>query len=624
MIVRWTIWFGVIAGALELAVFLLKCFYLDPRNLNVSRQFPWMYPLAGVLILGAPGLALALAAWIWPGRVRTSLVLFVLLFLTFLGILFRCPIYTVVCALLAAGLALRVAPFVARRAAGFDRVVRRSIGILAGMLVAAIAVCGGRDLWAERWTLAHTPPLARGVPNVLLLVLDTVRADDLSLYGYPHPTTPNLVRLAARGVRFDRAFATAPWTAPSHASMFTGRWPHELSVAWNRPLDATNATLAEFLRARGYATGGFVANTIYCSYETGLDRGFAHYEDYDVSLRGVLFCSALVERTISFLDRSPAIAAALGVGETRPATSRMRKSAARINRDFLTWLDRHEKRERDRPFFAFLNYFDAHHPYFTPAADCGTEPEHDRCFDPRPESPGDVRLIKNWWEVDKGRLGPGDVALVRAAYDRCIASLDRALGQLFEALERRGVLRDTLVVVTADHGEHFGEQGLYGHGCSLYAPELHVPLLILPPEGGASLAPGTVIREPVSLRNLAATIVSALGPSAIAASPFPGRSLLSEPPGDLVLSELETPPESDPNHGASPVCRGPLVSFVDQGFHYIRDGDGREELYDLENDHGETHDLARDVGATAMLRRFRRLERVPPAYGFRFSAPSAE
>ena len=132
---------------------------------------------------------------------------------------------------------------------------------------------------------------APSAANVILIVLDTVRAESLSLYGYHRDTTPNLTRLAARGVRFDRAFATAPWTAPSHASMFTGRWCHELSVGWNRPLDGTSPTLAEFLGARGYATAGFVANTTYCSYETGLDRGFAHYEDYDVTLHAVLLCS---------------------------------------------------------------------------------------------------------------------------------------------------------------------------------------------------------------------------------------------------------------------------------------------------------------------------------------------
>jgi arylsulfatase A-like enzyme len=607
-VVRWAIWFGMIAGTLELAAFLLKCLYLDPRNFNVSRQFPWMYPLAGILVVGGPGLVLAVVELVRPGRVRSSGVLFVFQFLTFLGILFRCPIYTAVCVLLAAGLAFQLAPWVAQRAARFDLMVRRSQVVLAGLLLATFAVCNTGGFWAEQRALDHLPQSLRGAPNVLLIVLDTVRAESLSLYGYPRPTTPNLERLATRGVRFNRAFATAPWTAPSHAGMFTGRWPHELSVAWNRPLDATSATLAEFLATRGYATAGFVANTIYCSYETGLDRGFAHYEDYDVSLRAVLSCSALVERTVNFLDRHPAIAAAIGLGGTEPRSSSARKSAARINRDFLTWLDRHEQRGGGRPFFAFLNYFDAHHPYFPPRADGESPGGEGRPFGREPESPADVRLIKNWWEVDKQRLGPGDVALARDAYDRCIASLDRQLGRLFDVLERRGVLCETLVVVTADHGEHFGEQGLFGHGCSVYLPELHVPLLIRPPGGGATAMPGRVVEEPVSLRNLAVTIASALGPSVAAASPFPGRSLLAGPLDEPVLCELAAPPECDPNHGASPVCRGPLVSLVDRGYQYIRNGDGREELYDLGNDRGARHNLAGAAGAGETLRRLRELQ----------------
>jgi arylsulfatase A-like enzyme len=608
----------MVAGTLELAVFLLKCVYLDPRNLNVSRHFPWMYPVAGILVLGAPGSVLVLVARVRPGRLGASGVLFVLLFLTFLGILSRCRIYTVVCMLLAACLAWRIAPWVARRARGFDLVVRQSGLVLGGLLLATIAVCASRGFWAEQRVLGHLARSVGGVPNVLLIVLDTVRAESLSLYGYPRATTPSLARLAARGVRFDRAFATAPWTAPSHASMFTGRWPHELSVAWNRPLDATRPTLAEFLGTQGYATAGFVANTTYCSYETGLDRGFAHYEDYDVSLRAVLLCSAVVERTVNFLDRHPAIAGAIGLGGTKPESSSARKSAARINREFLAWLYRHAERQGDhgrpRPFFAFLNYFDAHHPYSPPAADGGSEDgeEEGPSFGRTPVSPAEMRLIKSWWEVDKRRLGPGDVALARDAYDRCIASLDRELGRLFDVLERRGVLRETLVVITADHGEHFGEQGLFGHGCSLYLPELHVPLVIVPPDGSPSCEAGRVVNEPASLRNLAATIASVAGPRVAAASPFPGRSLLAgpTPPGELVLSELEAPPESDPNHGASPVCGGPLVSLVDRGFHYIRRSDGREELYDLENDRGETHDLVGAAEGAETLRRFRQLQRA--------------
>jgi arylsulfatase A-like enzyme len=114
--------------------------------------------------------------------------------------------------------------------------------------------------------------------------LDTVGAEAVSTYGYARETTPNLDRFAATGVQFERALSTAPWTLASHASMFTGHYPHELSVAWDKPLDETFPTLAEALRARGYVTGGFVAN-YYCSFEFGLNRGFTHYEDFAVSGR---------------------------------------------------------------------------------------------------------------------------------------------------------------------------------------------------------------------------------------------------------------------------------------------------------------------------------------------------
>ena len=131
--------------------------------------------------------------------------------------------------------------------------------------------------------MANLPQADSGTPNVLLIVMDTVSAQHMSLYGYPRDTTPNLARLARKGVRFQHARSTAPWTLPSHASMFTGRWPHDLSVGYGQPLDASAPTLAESLRDRGYATGGFVANTLYCSAETGLNRGFIHYEDHELT-----------------------------------------------------------------------------------------------------------------------------------------------------------------------------------------------------------------------------------------------------------------------------------------------------------------------------------------------------
>ena len=110
--------------------------------------------------------------------------------------------------------------------------------------------------------------------------MDNVRSDDLSLYGYGRDTTPNLTRLAGRAIKFDQARSSAYWTLPSHASMLTGRWPHELSVTVDRPLDTAFPTMAEFLAKQGYVTAGFVGNTFYCNSWYGLDRGFSHYEDF--------------------------------------------------------------------------------------------------------------------------------------------------------------------------------------------------------------------------------------------------------------------------------------------------------------------------------------------------------
>ena len=152
--------------------------------------------------------------------------------------------------------------------------------MLGGLAILGDASCD--RLVLERDDLSrHLVAAGLAAPNVLLIVLDTVRADSTE----PHVrlrrcTTPNLVRLARPGVVFGEARSVAPWTLPSHASLFTGRWPHELSVNGDRPLDATYPTFAEFLAKHGYATAGFVGNTYFCNSWFGLARGFVHYEDY--------------------------------------------------------------------------------------------------------------------------------------------------------------------------------------------------------------------------------------------------------------------------------------------------------------------------------------------------------
>ena len=188
-----------------------------------------------------------------------------------------------------------------------------------------------------------------------------------------------------------------------------------------------------------------------------------------------------------------------------------RKGAATVNREFLGWLSR--RAEPTRPFFAFLNYSDAHTPY---------ELEAGRIHRFGVSQPDERQreMIRRWGDLDKIRLAPKDLPLAVDAYDDCIADLDEQVGKLLDKLRRQGVLDRTWLIIAADHGESFGEHaGIFCHGTSLYQTELHVPLLIVPP-GGVT---GHVVKETVSLRDLAATVVDVLDLEA--GSPFPGSSL---------------------------------------------------------------------------------------------------
>ena len=206
-------------------------------------------------------------------------------------------------------------------------------------------------------------------------------------------------------------------------------------------------------------------------------------------------------------------------------------------------------------------------------------------------------------------MTPRELRMVSDAYDDCLAYIDEQLGRLLGELGRRGRLEETLVIVTADHGEHFGEHGLYGHASSLYDQEVRVPLVIVPPRGGEA---GRVVERVVSLRDIPATVVDLAGLGAD--SPFPGRSLArcwapgSGPAGPAdrpVLVEVEEPAQASPNQGRSPIFRGSMKAVIADGRAYIRNGDGVEELYDVAGDPGESHDLAGTPEALPQLERAR-------------------
>jgi arylsulfatase A-like enzyme len=256
------------------------------------------------------------------------------------------------------------------------------------------------------------------------------------------------------------------------------------------------------------------------------------------------------------------------------------RGAYLTNDAFLGWL---RQRRPDRPFFAFLNYFDAHAPYVPPPGYVGR-------FGIRPRPPRDYDfLLGNMgMAIAKDPTMKRDAAMARDCYDDCIAFLDDQLGRLLEELRGQGLLDDTVVIITSDHGEAFGDHGHYGHSDSVYLDEIGVPLAILSPGAPA----GRVVEGPVTLRDLPATVVDLLGLSS--GSPFPGRSLAAywrSAPGHVpqgittpALSEQAdaTALQQEPPGGRGQ--RGFQMSLVASGHHYVRDGMGAEMLYDLRRD----------------------------------------
>jgi arylsulfatase A-like enzyme len=605
------IWIGLTAGFLDLGLLILKKRLIGDEFYRLGYHFRWVIPTGvGILVL-VPGAAFACLAFLRRGRVALRWVVGILSFVGLLDVCSRLPLDLWASLLLSGGLAVQSARLAATRGEPFFRLARRTSPLLVGALLAIAVLGAGGRAWSEYRAVTILPPPPVDARNVLLIVWDTVRASNLSLHGYSRRTSPNLEQLARRGVRFDQAFATAPWTLPSHSSVFTGRWPHELTADWQVPLDETYPTLAEYLGAHGYDTAGFIANLDYCSRETGLSRGFAHYEDYPLAPWEVF------TRYIGLGSRFDLLTPASVVNrlvkkywgdsyDVIPRSKEHAKEAATVDRSFLDW---HSwQRGRGRPFFAFLNYNDAHSPYEVP----------DRSipgFGLRPVSYVDRLTLKSWDTLDKTKVSQAHVQMAIDVYDDSIYYLDRRLGILLDELTRRGVLDDTLVIVASDHGEHLGDHGLFFHGCSLYRQLVGVPLVIV---DHRRVPEGRVISPPASLRDLPATIVDLLGLKAKA--PFPGRSLVRLWTGkqaevDLqaepLLMEAGKPP-SLTNQGREPVAKGPMQALVAEGMHYIRSADGLEELYLLNSDPGERSNLAAYSFAQETLQQLRaKLAAIP-------------
>ena len=359
--------------------------------------------------------------------------------------------------------------------------------------------------------------------NVLFVVMDTVRKDRLTPYGYDRPTTPNLADFAAEATVFEQAVAPAPWTLPVHASLFTGLYPSQHGADQENPYLEGATTLAETLSAAGYDTACYSSNAWITPY-THLTDGFDDQDNFFEVMPGEFLSGPLARAWKAMNDNESLRAVAdklVSLGNTAHeyfagGDTADSKTPAVVDRtmEFVDGADRS---------FAFINLMDAHLPYHPPE-------EFAAAFAPGVDS---ETVCQNSKEYNSGARDIDDDEWddIRGLYDAEIAHIDDQLGRLFDWLKAEGKWDDTMVVVCADHGELHGEHDLYGHEFCVYDPLVNVPLLVKHPDLDADRR-----EDQVELLDLYHTVLDTLdveggrpaaaGDDAVALDPT--RSLVSD------------------------------------------------------------------------------------------------
>ena len=622
---------GVASGLLEFGILFVQVrglHLVDWSTLMVTRHAAGIIDVILAMVLVAPLLILAARrvrerpeddmpgpAWDWAGTVLGALFL--------LGPLLAIRGFHPMAPLgLSVGVGYRIRRFIVRPSAVWSRRIHHAGAIGIGVLALLVFSQWNAGASIKVPSAAIAGPQR---PNLLWIVLDTLRADRMSVYGYTRPTTPALDSWAKAGITFDMARSTAPWTLPSHVSMFTGLLPSEHGACIDEAYRGSSPTLAEHLRAQGYNTAGVVANVRMCNTAYGVGRGFDHYVDYpwrnEVSLKVALNNSAL---GAMLLDGGRRLR--LPVPDTYPFD--WRQPACEIVAGGRRWLDESglpasRSAEGPRPpFFLFLNFVDVHGPYLASPETAGRF-WHGPAPTKNDAGPGEGWRATQARDAADAEHRPQREREMEAVghrlgdlYDDCLLGLDAELGRFLGGLRDAGMLANTWVVITSDHGEHFGEHGQFGHGSTLYNEQTHVPLILIPPlgdgrPGGDSFAAlrGRRVGVPVSLRDLPATMTESLLPGS--ANPFPGRSLArhwrtdrAESP-DPVVSELEEPRLKGEDFRTGDVAR--VESLIDEDHVLIESLRRQPELFALFEDPGQIHNLADRADQTARRRRMKKV-----------------
>jgi arylsulfatase A-like enzyme len=558
-----SVWFGLVSGWGDyLAIALSERLYWHDCVQPVVSDMIWLVPLFSVALFGLAGIAMALVSHLVPPLRDERLALGFFTFLTtyeWLRLLFEQLLDRYARVILGVGLTVAFLRwFQKHHRVHFWRRYCLAVPLL---LMLSFAIAETFPLLRERVDLSRRPAAEVGSPNLLVIVIDTLRADHLSAYKYPRQTSPNIDVIAGEGTLFESSFSTSSWTVPSHASMLTGLYPYEHGSE-NLFRVRTLPTLGDALIARGYRTAAFSANKVFFTRSCGFGGGFDYFDDYSYSFADLVFRVPLANKIYGKLFEMP-----------HPEAFLSRKHAPEVKDSFLNWVDR----EKGRPFFAFLNFFDAHDPYITLA------PYRNKFA--RNDSPVDSR-------GDGSSQNPEEPSGGLDAYDGGIAYVDEYIGELFAQLKKRGLDENTVAVITSDHGESFGERGYFIHGNALFREEIHVPLIFWGPK---FVPAGVRIERSVTNAAIPATLMELANFNAPPLFRGPSLSHLwrgTQAQGDWpnTLSELSKNAEA-PNVRV-PRRYGWIKSLVDGKWHYIMHENLPPMLYNWRDDPEESQNLA--------------------------------